>query len=125
MVFVSFPFWLAVVFCVLSLLAFGASLVAIQVTKQHRWGQSCPLLSAGLSFAYFFLNLDVAVLSLDSQGFTESQVRHYAWYAVQLGSLILIYFATRGSFRTGEVKQAIRQFKNDAVHKTLKPNSDD
>lgn len=125
MAFVSFPFWLAATFCVLSLMAFTASLIAIQVSKEHRWGQSCPILSAGISLAYFFLNLDVAVLSLDQQGFTQSDVRHYSWYAVQLGSLGLIYLATRGALRTGEVKKAIKQIKTDAMTKTLKTHTDD
>lgn len=125
MAFVSFPFWLATTFCVLSLMAFVASIVAIQVSKEHKWGQSCPILSAGLSLAYFFLNLDVAVLSLDRVGFAESDVRHYSWYAVQLGSLGLIYLATRGALHTGDVKKALRQIKSDATKRTLKSNAND
>lgn len=111
MPFTTFPFWLAVIMCVLSLAAFMGSLFAIEISKRNGWGQSCPILSAGLSMVYILLNLDTALHALDYSVVTSSELRHYAWYGAQIASLGLIAYSIRGAYRTNEAVKIIRRMK--------------
>lgn len=113
MPFTTFPFWLAVVMCLFSIIAFVGSLFAIEVSKRNGWGQSCPVLSAGLSLVYLLLNIDASMHALD-YSFAGTELRHYAWYGAQIASLGLIAFSIRGAYRTNEAIKIMRKMKKKA-----------
>lgn len=110
MVFSSFPVWLAVFMCLASLVAFFGSLFAIEVSKRNGWGQSCPILSAGLSMVYCLLNADAVLHAMDYP-IASTDIRHYAWYGAQVATLLLIAFSIRGAYRSNEAVKMLRKMK--------------
>lgn len=110
MIFNSFPVWLAISMAVASFAAFLGSLFAIEVSKRNGWGQSCPILSAGLSMVYCLLNVDAIFHAMDYP-IASTDIRHYAWYGAQIATLGLIAFSIRGAYRTNEAVKLLRKMK--------------
>lgn len=87
------PAWAIWMLMVISLVSLVNALVAIQVSYKLGWRQTCPLLSAGLSFVYIFLSADLLVYALAHD--ISASLRHLAWLGAALFTLALTINSTR------------------------------
>lgn len=87
------PVW--AIFCLLgvSILSLINSLVAVQVSYKLKWKQTCPLLSAALSFAYICLSADLLVYALAND--ISASLRHLSWLLATVFTLALTISSTR------------------------------
>ena len=76
-----------------SIVSLVNALVAVQVSYRLNWKQTCPLLSAALSFAYIFLSLDLLTYALVHE--ISASMRHLAWLGATLFTLALTIASTR------------------------------
>lgn len=87
------PSWVPLLMLGMSVVSLVNALVAIQVSFKLNWKQTCPLLSAALSFAYIFLSLDMLAYSLAHD--ISASLRHLAWLGAAIFTLLLTIASTR------------------------------
>ena len=87
------PVWVVWGLLCLSVVSLVNALVAVQVSFKLNWKQTCPLLSAALSFAYIALSLDLLAYAVAHD--ISASLRHLAWLGAALFTLALTISSTR------------------------------
>lgn len=87
------PSWVPLILLAMSVVSLINALVAVQVSYYLNWKQTCPLLSAALSFSYIFLSLDLYAYALAND--ISASLRHLAWLGAAIFTLLLTIASTR------------------------------
>lgn len=114
--FTGYPLLFSVILAVVSFVAFLGSVFAIEVSKRNGWGQTGPILSAGLALVLTLINIDTAMLTQQAS-IVGTETRHWAWMFIQVYVLVLIFVSVRGAYRTNQALKILKSLSGKVSSK--------